>query len=54
MFESPSDNFKSFNETLYLIDFGMSREYISEDGMHKPLRETKSFRGNLLFSSSNA
>ena len=38
---------------LYLIDFGLSSQYLNEDGSHIEKLDLQSFRGNLLFASTN-
>ena len=39
---------------LYLIDFGLSSEYINEDGEHMPMVRHSGFAGNFMFASTNA
>lgn len=39
---------------LYLIDFGLSISYISNEGIHKPMLVNQSLlRGNPMFASKN-
>lgn len=38
---------------VYLIDFGISEEYIEEDGSHRSYRECYEPRGNVFFCSIN-
>jgi len=36
-----------------LIDFGLAKKYLQEDGSHIPLKKEKLFQGNLIFASVN-
>lgn len=50
-------NFKvdpSLKSKLYLIDFGLSKRYLDENGNHVEFRKNVAFQGNLIFSSKNA
>lgn len=42
MFESSLEEFKSFDEKLFLIDFGISSKFL-KDGLHKEQKKSKSF-----------
>ena len=39
---------------IVLIDFGVSRPFINENGEHLPLEEDVPFSGNMMFQSQNA
>ena len=54
MYEYPIDEFKSFDDKLFLIDFGISYNFKEKNGIHKPLSEIKKFKGNLLFCTVTA
>ena len=40
------------NEDIFLIDFGMSKRFLSAEGSHEPQKHENFFYGNLLFSSA--
>ena len=40
-------------DSVNLVDFGFSTKYLDKDGKHLPQRDLESFRGNMLFASSN-
>ena len=42
------------SQLLYLIDFGMSSEYLDNDGNHIPKKDLQYFKGNLMFASLNS
>jgi hypothetical protein len=37
-----------------MIDFGVSRKYLDENGKHHPNVEVHSFVGNIIFASHHA
>ena len=39
---------------VYLIDFGLAHEYVSESGVHIARQNLRSFSGNFLFASLNS
>ena len=39
---------------ICLIDFGISRRYLNNDGSHKKFTTDVAYRGNLMFTSPNA
>ena len=39
---------------IYLIDFSLTKKYVDENGNHIAEGNTKSFAGNIAFSSRNA
>lgn len=39
---------------IYLIDFGLAHEYVSEQGVHIVRKNLKTFSGNFLFASLNS
>ena len=39
---------------LYLIDFGISHNYLDDEGNHVPYLQDVPFKGNVIFSSKNA
>ena len=41
-------------KTLYLIDFGLSKPYVDEKGVHLNKMYLKKFSGNFLFASLNS
>ena len=41
-------------ETIYLIDFGLSKSYIDKKGNHKEKKFTSKFSGNFMFASLNS
>ena len=45
------ENFRIHGHSVYLIDFGMFREYKSEDGKHIAYAAGKQFRGTPMTSS---
>uniref|UniRef100_A0A6C0B9Q5 non-specific serine/threonine protein kinase n=1 Tax=viral metagenome TaxID=1070528 RepID=A0A6C0B9Q5_9ZZZZ len=47
------DNFLYDNDTIHLIDFGLSKQYITEKGQHIPFKKGKSLIGSINFSSVN-
>jgi len=42
------------NSKIYLIDFGVSKSYLDEQGIHKVKKGDVHFEGNILFASPNA
>lgn len=42
------------NGTLFLIDFGISKRYLDNEGQHIPLRKGIPFLGNVVFASKTA
>ena len=36
---------------IFMIDFGVSRKYIDENGVHLPNEDVLSFIGNIIFAS---
>lgn len=46
-------NFLYENNNIYLIDFGLSKKYIDNEGNHVPLKTEKSLVGSVNFSSIN-
>ena len=42
------------NEQYCLIDYGISKAYVDDQGRHVKESQNNGFRGNLLFSSPNA
>jgi len=49
-----TDNMKSLDSSLfYLIDFGISKKYIDEEGNHIKWRNNVPFSGNVLFAGKN-
>lgn len=45
------DNFLYHNNTIYLIDFGLSKQYKTEKGEHIPFQKGKNLIGSINFSS---
>lgn len=45
------DNFLYDNNTIHLIDFGLSKQYTNEKGEHIPFKKGKSLIGSVNFSS---
>ncbi len=45
------ENFRVHNDKVYLIDFGMYREYKTKEGKHIPYAAGKQFRGTPMTSS---
>ncbi len=41
-------------KTLYLIDFGLTKPYVDEKGVHQSKMYLKKFSGNFLFASLNS
>lgn len=46
-------NAKSSLYKCRLIDFGLAKKFLQEDGSHIPLKKEKLFQGNLIFASVN-
>lgn len=46
-------NFLFENNNIYLIDFGLAKKYLNEDGTHILIRTEKSLVGSVNFSSVN-
>ena len=46
-------NTSETENTIYIIDFGLSKCYISEDGVHIPFKEGKPIAGTLRYISIN-
>ena len=42
------------NRMVYLVDFGLSKKYRSNDGMHAPYMENRPFAGTYNYASLNA
>lgn len=42
------------SKLLYLIDFGVSKKYKSDDGSHVPFKVDIPFTGNVIFASVNS
>ena len=53
MIES-TDLAKDESSNIVLIDFGISKRYLNEEGLHLPLHDCNDFSGNIYFSSKNA
>ena len=45
------DNFRVHKHKVYIIDFGMQREYLTKEGKHIPFAAGKQFRGTPMTSS---
>lgn len=45
--------FEEKSQRVYLIDFGLSKRYLDDTGMHIPLKAGKKFRGTLRYASLN-
>lgn len=43
-----------YSKEIYLIDFGLSRDYLDEDNIHKALSQNEGFVGTPRYSSRNA
>lgn len=46
-------NFLYENSNIYLIDFGLSKKYMNNEGVHIPFKTGKSLVGSVNFSSIN-
>lgn len=42
------------NHNIYLIDFGLSKVYISDNGRHIPQKSNKTMLGSAIFASVNS
>lgn len=45
---------KDDSHKIYLIDFGLSQTYVSENGQHVAKKYMKRFSGNFIFASLNS
>jgi serine/threonine protein kinase len=43
--------FHAETKDVYLIDFGLSKMYTNEQGVHNPIKENAAFRGTYKFCS---
>lgn len=39
---------------VMLVDFGLAKTFVQADGLHKPEKLTKKFKGTLMYASENA
>lgn len=47
-------NYKRTQHRIRIIDFGLAKTYIDENGEHLPKKRERYFRGNMIFASKNA
>lgn len=46
-----SDDNEKSKDSIYLIGFGLGRQYMTQDGKHIPYKEGKSFTGTARYAS---
>ena len=47
-------NYKYTQHRIRIIDFGLAKSYLDENGEHLPKKRERYFRGNMIFASKNA
>ena len=47
-------NYKRTLHNIRMIDFGLAKKYVDDNGKHVPLQREKQFQGNMIFASKNA